>query len=162
MEIRETVSGRSIGEWIVWVGVSLLAGVVGNGLSGTAVRTWYPTLVEPWFAPPNWVFGPVWITLYVLMGTAAFLVSRSADGRTRLALVVFLGQLVLNAAWSGAFFGLRSPAYGLVVIVPLLLGVGATTALFARIDRRAAALVTPYLLWTAFATLLNYQFWVLN
>lgn len=96
------------------------------------------------------------------MGTAAFLVSRSGDGRTRVALAVFLGQLALNAAWSGAFFGLRSPAFGLAVIVPLLVAVAATTVLFARIDRRAAALVVPYLLWTAFATALNYQFWALN
>ncbi|MFC6826908.1 TspO/MBR family protein [Halopelagius fulvigenes] len=162
METREAAPGRSIGEWIAWVGVSLLAGVVGNALSGAAVRTWYPTLAEPWFAPPEWVFGPVWITLYVLMGTAAFLVSRSDDGRTRVALAAFFVQLLLNAAWSGAFFGLRSPAFGLVVIVPLLVAVAATTGLFARIDRRAAALMVPYLLWTAFATALNYGFWALN
>lgn len=162
MELRSTVGRRPAAEWVAWVGVSLLAGVVGGALTATAVEAWYPTLVRPWFAPPDWVFGPVWTALYVLMGTAAFLVSRSGGERARTALGVFLGQLALNVAWSGAFFGLRSTLLGLVVIVPLLVAVGATTGLFARIDRRAAALMVPYLLWTAFATALNYRFWALN
>lgn len=162
MEIRESVRRRPLVEWAAWVLLSELAGVVGGVATASAVGTWYVTLVQPSFAPPSWVFGPVWITLYALMGTAAFRVSRSSDPRGRAALYAFLGHLALNAAWSFAFFGLRSTLYGLVVIVPLLGAVAVVTVLFGRVDRRAAALMLPYLAWVAFATALNYRFWVLN
>jgi tryptophan-rich sensory protein len=162
MELRESLRRRPAVEWVAWVLLSELAGVVGGVATASAVGTWYQTLVQPSFAPPDWVFGPVWTTLYALMGTAAFLVSRSSHPRARVALAAFLGHLVLNVAWSLAFFGLQSPLYGLVVIVPLLLAIVAVTALFGRIDRRAAALMLPYLAWVAFATALNYRFWALN
>ncbi|SFR33662.1 TspO/MBR family protein [Halogeometricum limi] len=162
MEIRSSIRRRPAVEWVAWVVLSELAGVLGGVATASAVQTWYTTLVQPAFAPPNWVFGPVWTTLYALMGTAAFLVSRSSHPRANVALYAFLGHLVLNVAWSLAFFGLQSPLYGLVVIVPLLAAIVVVTGLFARIDRRAAALMLPYLAWVSFATLLNYRFWVLN
>jgi tryptophan-rich sensory protein len=162
MEIRQRIRRYPAVEWIAWVGVSLLAGVVGSAVTVGAVQTWYPTLVQPSFAPPNWVFGPVWTALYILMGTGAFLVARSGDTRAQSALVVFLVQLVFNLGWSLAFFGLQSPLLGLVVIVPLVLLIGVTAVGFGRIDWRAGALLVPYLAWTGFATVLNYQFWVLN
>ncbi|MDS0297449.1 tryptophan-rich sensory protein [Halogeometricum sp. S1BR25-6] len=162
MRIRESIRQRPAVEWAAWVLLSELAGVVGGVATASAVGTWYVTLVQPSFAPPSWVFGPVWTTLYALMGTAAFLVSRSADPRARGALFAFVGHLLLNVAWSLAFFGLQSPLYGLVVIVPLLGAIAGVTVLFGRIDRRAAALMLPYLAWVTFATALNYRFWVLN
>ncbi|MDS0295847.1 TspO/MBR family protein [Halogeometricum luteum] len=162
MEIRESIRRRPVVEWAAWVLLSELAGVVGGVATASAVGTWYATLAQPSFAPSSWVFGPVWTALYALMGTAAFLVSRSADPRARTALYAFVGHLLLNAAWSFAFFGLRSTLYGLVVIVPLLGAVAAVTALFGRVDRRAAILMLPYLGWVAFATALNYRFWALN
>ncbi|QIB72925.1 tryptophan-rich sensory protein [Halogeometricum borinquense] len=162
MEIRASIRNRPIVEWLAWVLLSELAGLIGGVATASAVETWYTTLAQPSFAPPDWVFGPVWTTLYALMGTAAFLVSRSDDSRTRPALYAFVGHLGLNVSWSLAFFGLQSPLYGLVVIVPLLVAIVAVTALFGRVDRRAAALMLPYLVWVAFATALNYQFWALN
>jgi tryptophan-rich sensory protein len=162
MEIRQSVRRRPLVEWAAWVLLSELAGVVGGVATASAVGTWYLTLAQPSFAPPSWVFGPVWTTLYALMGTAAFLVSRSADPRVRVALTAFVGHLLLNVAWSLAFFGLRSTLFGLVVIVPLLGAIAAVTLLFGRIDRRAAGLMLPYLAWVAFATALNYRFWALN
>ncbi|AFK17948.1 tryptophan-rich sensory protein [Haloferax mediterranei ATCC 33500] len=149
-------------ELLAWVVLAQLAGAVGSIFTTTSLDPWYATLARPWFAPPNWVFGPVWVTLFTLMGVAAFLVSRSDHPRSRRALVVFGGHLVVNVAWSAAFFGLQSPALGLVVIVVLLAAIAVTMREFALVDRRAAALLAPYLLWTAFATVLNYGFWSLN
>ncbi|WP_158057992.1 TspO/MBR family protein [Halorussus halophilus] len=143
--------------------VCQLAGIVPSILTADDVATWYPTLVKPAFNPPNWVFGPVWTTLYLLMGIALYLVWRSDAGRIRqLALAVFAVQLALNASWTLVFFGANLLFGGLVVIVVLLATIVATIVAFARIDRRAAALLVPYLLWVSFATVLNYELWRLN
>ncbi|WP_416838362.1 TspO/MBR family protein [Haloferax sp. DFSO52] len=157
-----SVRRRPAVELLAWVVLSQLAGIVGSVFTITAIDSWYATLARPWFAPPNWVFGPVWVTLFTLMGIAAFLVSRSDHPRSRRALIVFVAHLVVNVAWSFAFFGLQSPAAGLVVIVALLVAIVATMREFAIVDWRAAALLVPYLLWVSFATVLNYSFWVLN
>jgi tryptophan-rich sensory protein len=140
-----------------------LAGIIPSILTAEDVAMWYPTLAKPAFTPPSWLFGPVWTTLYLLMGVALYLVWRSDRSRVRrVALAAFGVQLVLNAAWSLVFFGSRAIFGGLVVIVALLAVILPTMALFARIDRRAAALLVPYLLWVGFATALNYELWRLN
>jgi len=169
MSILDTVRGtpsRNSIDWPALVGSVLLcelAGIVPAILTAEDVATWYPTLVRPDFTPPDSLFGPVWTTLYLLMGVALYLVWRSDRGRVRrVALAAFGVQLVLNAAWSLVFFGSRAIFGGLVVIVALLAVILATMALFARIDRRAAALLVPYLLWVGFATALNYELWRLN
>ncbi|KAB1192694.1 tryptophan-rich sensory protein [Haloferax sp. MBLA0076] len=157
-----SVRRRPAVELLAWVVLAQLAGAVGSVFTVTSLDSWYATLVRPWFAPPNWLFGPVWITLFTLMGVAAFLVSRSGHPRSRRALAIFGGHLVVNVAWSAAFFGLQSPAAGLVVIVVLLGAILATIREFAIVDWRAAALLVPYLAWVSFATALNYGFWSLN
>lgn len=140
-----------------------LAGVVPALLTADDVATWYPTLARPAFTPPDWVFGPVWTTLYLLMGVALYLTWRSDRGRERrVALSVFGVQLALNATWTLVFFGAHAIFGGLVVIAALLAAILATIGAFARIDRRAAALLLPYLLWVGFATVLNYEIWRLN
>ncbi|MFC7129910.1 TspO/MBR family protein [Haloferax chudinovii] len=149
-------------ELLAWVVLAQLAGALGSVFTVTAVGSWYATLARPWLAPPNWVFGPVWVTLFTLMGVAAWLVSRRDHPRRERALAVFVGHLVVNVAWSAAFFGLQSPALGLAVIVVLLAAILATMREFAAVDRRAAALLVPYLLWTGFAAALTYGFWSLN
>lgn len=153
-------------EWRVLVGSVLLcelAGIVPAILTAEDVSTWYPTLARPAFTPPDWVFGPVWTTLYLLMGVALYLVWRTDNGRTRrIALAVFGVQLALNASWTLVFFGARAIFGGLLVIVALLVAIIATVGAFARLDRRAAALLVPYLLWVGFATVLNYELWRLN
>lgn len=152
--------------WLVLLGCIVcceLAGVVPSLLTAGDVATWYPTLVKPWFTPPSWVFGPVWTTLYFLMGVALYLVWRRAESRARrTALVLFAVQLALNAAWTLVFFGAREILGGLAVILALLAVLVATVAAFARVDRRAAALLVPYALWVGFATLLNVGIWRLN
>lgn len=123
------------------------------------MATWYPTLSKPAFTPPSWLFGPVWTTLYLLMGIALFLVWRRGS---RGALAVFAVQLALNAAWTVVFFGMRWPAGGLAVILALLVAIAATVVAFVRADRRAAVLLVPHLLWVGFAAPLNYELWRLN
>jgi tryptophan-rich sensory protein len=144
-----------------WSVVSLL----GGWITAWSVDSWYPGLVKPWFNPPPWVFAPVWTTLYVLLALAGFAVWRGRTGAARPARTFWLlyaANGVANVAWSLAFFGLRSVAGGLAVIVPLL----ALVALLAREGYRqrplAAWLLLPYLAWASFATLLNATLLALN
>lgn len=149
---------------VVCIVVCQVAGVFGALFTSPAIPSWYAGLAKPAWTPPSWVFGPVWVTLYVVMGVAAFVVWRRGLGApgVRLALALFVAQLVLNAAWSGLFFGLRSPLAGLVDIVALALLIVATTVAFARVAPLAAWLLAPYLAWVGFATALNFAIWRLN
>ncbi|MBU1197771.1 tryptophan-rich sensory protein [Candidatus Micrarchaeota archaeon] len=149
---------------VVSIGVSVLAGLIGGFFTSPAIPTWYAGLVKPWFTPPSWVFAPVWTVLYVLMGIALYLVWVNAKKKkeARRALPVFGAQLVLNALWSLAFFGWRTPFYGLVVIALLWMVLAFTLALFWRVDKRAGWLLVPYLVWTTFAAFLNLSIWQLN
>ncbi len=156
---------RSIVRLTVACGVSLSAGLVGSlVVTGDGFTAWYAMIQKPSFTPPNWVFGPVWTALYVLMGVAAFLVwQRGLGARTvRTALAWFLVQLVLNALWSPVFFGVRRIGLALVVIVLLWAAIVITMSRFARVSRPAAVLLAPYLVWVSFATVLNASIWWLN
>ncbi len=157
---RPSFSWRDLPALLVSIVVCELAGIVPSLLTANDVATWYTTLQKPGFTPPSWLFGPVWTTLYLLMGIALYLVWRR--GGNRFALAIFVTQLVLNAGWTLVFFGMRWPAGGLAVILALLVAIVATMLAFARIDRRAAVLLVPYLCWVGFATLLNYELWRLN
>lgn len=140
-----------------------LAGIVPAILTASEVAAWYPTLATPPLTPPSWVFGPVWTGLFAALGVAAYLVYRERDHDLRTAALGLFGvQLALNVSWSLVFFGLQAPAAALAVILALLAAIVATVAAFDRIDRRAAALMLPYLAWVAFATYLNAGFWYLN
>lgn len=155
---------RPLGSLVLAILVCEAVGAIGNVWTAGAVTTWYPTLAKPSYTPPAWVFGPVWVTLFALLGVAAWLVWRAGLDRrpVRVALGLFVVQYAFNVAWSGAFFGLRSPIAGLVVIAVLWVAIVATVWAFDRVDRRAALLVLPYLAWVSFAALLNYDLWRLN
>ncbi|NIB98158.1 TspO/MBR family protein [Halobacterium sp. R2-5] len=132
-------------------------------VTATGSGTWYDTLVQPAFAPPSWVFGPVWTALFTLLGVAVYLVLRDGRGRRRkLAFGLFLAQYVLNVAWTLVFFGDQNIAGGLAVIAALLALIAATLAAFWRVRPAAGALLVPYLAWVAFASYLNYAYWALN
>lgn len=133
----------------------IAVGALGTLPTIPAIRGWYRTLDRPAWNPPDAVFGPVWSTLYLLMGIAMLLVRRTQGSRNAEAL--FGLQLALNLAWSYAFFGLRSPAAGAAVIVALWLAIVATVAAFARRSRLAATLLVPYLAWVTFAAALNLE-----
>lgn len=140
------------------------AGIVGSVFTMRAIPTWYAALQKPPFTPPDWLFAPAWITLYLLMAISAFLVWHTGleNRQTRSALIVFLVQLILNALWSIAFFGLESPLYGLIVIIALWVAILLTIIKFFRISTIAGALLVPYILWVSFAMVLNGSILVLN
>jgi len=140
------------------------AGLIGSIFTMGAIPTWYATLQKPAFTPPNWLFAPVWSTLYLLMGIAAFLIWRKGLDiqQVRIALIIFLIQLVLNILWSVVFFGLEAPLYGLIEIVILWIAILITILRFWKISLVAAWLLVPYILWVSVATALNASIWVLN
>lgn len=139
------------------------AAVIGNLATMPNITPWYDTLAKSPFNPPNWIFGPVWTALYVLMAWAFYRILRSPEGSARRrAIALFLVQMALNATWSVAFFGLQSPAAGLVVILLVVTAIVATVHAFLAMDRIAGGALVPYLGWVAFATLLNASIWWLN
>lgn len=147
-----------------FVGLCLLVGVSAAAVNAPAMGGWYAGLVKPPGNPPNWVFAPVWTILHVMIGTSAWLVwLKAPQGRRQTAALQLWGwQLLINAAWSPAFFGMHSTGLGLLVIVPMLVLIGLTIAAFARLNRTASLLLVPYFCWTAYATYLNAGFWWLN
>ncbi|MDH7596564.1 MAG: tryptophan-rich sensory protein [Methanothrix sp.] len=149
---------------VLCITICQLAGVVGSYFTDISVTTWYPTLVKPSYTPPGWFIGVVWVVLYTLMGISLFLIldSKPAAERLKGALIPFCLQLLLNIMWSGAFFGLRSPLYALVVIAALWLSIIVTMRAFFEISRKAGVLLVPYILWVSFAAFLNYTIWRLN
>lgn len=140
-----------------------LAGFVGSLFTFSQIPTWYATLDKPPISPPNWVFGPVWTTLYILMGIAFFMVARrKADKKVKDAKAVFYKQLALNSLWSIAFFGFNSTLYGLIVIVPLWIAIFISINKFSKISKKASYLLWPYLAWVSFASILNFWLYILN
>jgi benzodiazapine receptor len=144
--------------------IPLAAGFIGSMATARSVTTWYAALEKPAFSPPNWVFGPVWTALYVLMGIALFRVWTKglAFPGVRAGLILFGIQMGLNALWSIAFFGLRSPLAGLVVIAALWLALVLTIMVFFRIGLAPGLLLVPYILWVSFASVLNFSIYSLN
>ena len=136
--------------------------LLGQAATFPNLAPWYADLAKPSFNPPNWIFGPVWTTLYVLMAIAVWRVLGASASQKRAALNLFFVQLALNAAWSWLFFGLHNPLLGLCDIVPQWILVFATMLVFWRIDRLAGLCLLPLSCWVAFATLLNFEIWRLN
>jgi tryptophan-rich sensory protein len=146
------------------LGPVVLAGALGTLATSPNIPTWYADLTKPGFTPPNWAFPVAWTVLYLMMAAAIWRVlsrPRTTPGRSA-AIAAFFAQLALNALWSWAFFAFRSPLAGLVVIVLLLAAIIETIRRFARVDRIAAWLMTPYLAWVLYATALNGAIWRLN
>jgi tryptophan-rich sensory protein len=148
---------------VVLVGLCLAVGALGGWVTADSVKTWYTTINKPSFTPPNWVFGPVWTVLYVLMGIAGWRVwCKARPDQLRVPLALFAVQLALNLAWSVVFFGAHRIGGAVVVIVGLEAAILATMVAFRRIDGLAALLLVPYALWVVFAAVLNIAAWQLN
>ena len=149
---------------IISIVVSQLAGIIGAFFTTPSIASWYATLSKPALNPPAWVFGPVWTTLFALMGIAAFLVWKKGLERrdVKKALGIFIGQLCLNTLWSIIFFGLHNPGMAFIEIIFLWLAILSTIITFAKISKPAAWLLVPYILWVSFAGYLNYSIWILN
>jgi translocator protein len=142
-----------------WLALPLLAGAFGSQFQPGA---WYAALEKPPWNPPSWVFGPVWTVLYILMGVAAWLVWDRYRGAAKVALGLFVVQVIFNALWSYFFFGAQAPglAFGWIVLLWVL--IVATLVLFWRVRAVAGVLLLPYLAWVSFATVLNFALWQLN
>jgi benzodiazapine receptor len=138
------------------------AGGVGAIFNLKSIPKWYMHLKKPSFNPPNWLFGPVWTILYLMMGISLYFVWVSGVSLISLPLIVFFGQLVLNVLWSVLFFGARKPFIAFVEIIFLLISIGAVVILFYPYSHLAAYLLIPYILWVMFASVLNFELWRLN
>ena len=143
--------------------VAQLAGAVGSIFTASSIESWYAFLEKPVFSPPNWLFAPAWITLYILMGIAAFLIwQKRGEAGAKSALYFYGGQLILNSLWSVIFFGFQNPFLAFLEIIVLWLLIALTTVKFYRIEKAAGLLFVPYILWVTFAMVLNFSIWQLN
>jgi translocator protein len=143
----------------------LCIGYFSGMITRDSIQVWYPTLVKPGFNPPNWIFAPVWSTLYVMMGVAAGLVWHRMELdriNVRKGLQFFAIQMVLNLLWSYIFFGLHNPLLALAELIVLWLMIYETYVVFRRVDKIAGMLLLPYLAWVTFAGILNAAIFWLN
>lgn len=148
---------------IVSLIICQLAGFIGSLFTTPAIPEWYASLQKPSFTPPNWLFSPVWIFLYLLMGVTLYLLWQTASKKgAKLALLLFSIQLVLNMLWSVIFFGLKSPMVAFIEILVLWVAIILTMTKSLKVARVAGYLLLPYIIWVSFAAVLNFFLWKLN
>lgn len=157
------MSGNGI-KFVLSLVLCQLAGIIGALFNSSSISTWYNHINKPEFTPPNWVFAPAWISLYLLMGIALYLVwtAETTLNLKQTALILFTIQLLLNTSWSYFFFFLQNPLYGFIEIIVLWIFIVLTIIWFFRIKQPAAFLLLPYWLWVSFAAVLNFSIWQLN
>lgn len=155
---------NNIFKLIASVIIPFLAAGLGSIFTSRTVNTWYTTLQRPSFSPPNWIFGPVWTLLYFLMGVALYLIWIKGINtkKAKIAITFFGIQLGLNAVWSILFFGLNQPLWAFIELIFLWFAILGTIITFYRIDKKAAYLLIPYILWVSFAAILNFSIVLLN
>jgi benzodiazapine receptor len=154
---------KDIFKLLISILICQLAGFFGSLFTTPAIPTWYKTLKKASFTPPDWIFSPVWIGLFILMGISLFMVWRKKNHpRFKMTLIFFLIQLILNILWSVVFFGLRSPLLGLIDIVLLWVAILLTIQHCLKISRMAGFLLLPYIIWVSFAVALNFSLLILN
>lgn len=146
-----------------------MAGIIGSVFTASAIVDWYSSLTKPAIVPPSWLFGPVWVTLYVLMGISIYLIwssyAQAPAGQAekiKQAMIIFWIHLFFNALWSIIFFGMRNPGLAFVDIIIIWLFIIVLIIRFWKIDKRASYLLAPYLIWVSIASVLNYYLWILN
>ncbi len=155
------MSKSSLVRLVVSIAVCEAAGIVGSAFTISAIPVWYAALQKPWFTPPNWLFAPVWLVLYFLMGLTLYLLWQNRP-QSKVALGAFGVQLLLNVTWSAVFFGVHELFYGFVAIAALWFMILVTIVFSYRVSRSASALLVPYILWVTIASALNYYVWLLN
>lgn len=149
----------------VLVSLCLIVGYMNSIFTQISINDWYPTLKKPFFNPPNWVFAPVWTTLYVLMGISGGIVWNEISKQPEIVkkgLLFFIFQLVLNLIWSYLFFGLKNILLASIEVVLLWLFIYETIVVFKKINRKASLLLIPYLAWVGFASILTISIYILN
>nr|WP_276904498.1 TspO/MBR family protein [Pedobacter kyonggii] len=150
--------------FVINIAITLGVGTLGSWATIQSVKTWYPTLNKPTFNPPDWLFRPVWTTLYVLIGIAAYLVWVRRDKIIHFprTVAIYLIQLILNLAWSFIFFYLHEIGFALAEIILLLIIIAINGLVFYKINKWAGLIFIPYFLWVSFATILTYNIFMLN
>jgi translocator protein len=149
---------------VISIAIPVAVGSISGFFTISGVESWYQTIVKPSWNPPNWIFGPVWTTLYIMMGVALYLVwkSDSSGMLKKTAIALFSVQLVLNFFWSFIFFNQHQVSWALVEIIAMWIFILLTIFAFANVSKTAAWLLVPYIAWVSFATILNYTIWQLN
>lgn len=155
---------KNIIKLIISIIICQLVGVIGSIFTAPAIYSWYQNLIKPSFNPPNWIFGPVWVALFLLMGISLYLVWKKgiAKKETKIAVAVFAFQLFLNIFWSFIFFNQKYPLAAFIEIISLFTAILATILAFYKISKTAALLLLPYILWVSFAAVLNFFLWRMN
>ena len=148
---------------IICLAIPQIAGGIGALATTPNIDSWYASIIKPSFNPPNWIFGPVWTFLFLLMGIALYFVWTSKQNKARtIGLRVFGIQLILNIVWSYLFFAMHRPDLAFLEIIILLLAIIANMIAFYSIKKTSAYLLAPYLAWVIFASALNFAIWQLN
>jgi translocator protein len=142
--------------------ISFSAGAIGSIFTFSSIPTWYASLNKPLFNPPNFIFGPAWTMLYIIIGISLFLVWNNNKENKKFSIIIFSIQLLLNALWSIVFFGLKNPLAAMFIIVGLFVSIIITIIKFYKINKIAGLILIPYLLWVSFASILNYYIIILN
>jgi tryptophan-rich sensory protein len=154
---------KDIVKLVLSLGVCQVAALIGTVFTVSSIPDWYAALNKPFFNPPDWLFAPAWTILYILMGLALYLIWRAPKVKhTNEALMLFGAQLTFNVIWSIVFFGFKSIMGGVLSIIILLLLILLTIFQFYKVDKNAAYLMMPYLLWVGFATILNVSILLMN
>ena len=150
--------------FVINIAITLGVGALGGWATLQSVKTWYPTLNKPSFNPPDWLFRPVWTTLYVLIGIAAYLVWIRRDKIVHFprTVAIYLIQLILNLGWSFIFFYLHEIGFALAEIILLLIIIVINGLIFYKINKWAGLIFIPYILWVSFASFLTYNIFILN
>lgn len=149
--------------FIIFILLCLIMQIVGSLWTRETVLTWYPTLIKPSWTPPDWVFGPVWSSLYLMIAVSGWLMYRAEYSQKRaVALMLYGSQLALNFIWSFLFFSLQSPILGLIDIILLCLFISLTIIKAWPVSHLASILLIPYFIWVLYATSLNTGIWLLN
>lgn len=164
MEYSEQITIQSFPKLAAAILFCVIAGSLGSLMTITGPGSWYATLQKPFFTPPNWVFAPMWITLFVLMGIALYLIWESGfqNPDVKVALGIFSVQFFLNVIWSFLFFGLRSPLLGFIDILFLWVMIASTIRAFYRVKKSASYLLIPYIAWVTLASALNGAIYFMN
>ena len=150
-------------KFILSISICLFFGFLGSFFTSSSINDWYVSIKKPSFNPPNWIFGPVWTFLYVLMGISLYtIINRRFDKKVKSGIITFGIQLTLNFFWSIIFFGLKNILLAFIEIVVLWFFIIVTILKFWRIDKRASYLLIPYLTWVSFAAVLNFSIYLLN
>lgn len=166
------MKGKPVAEGLLKRGLQLAGLIIlcqGVGIAGAlvtagSVDSWYAEIQKPFFNPPNWIFGPMWTLLYLMMAVSCWLILQSGTEKhlRRTAVFLFGLQLFVNGLWSPVFFGLKNPGLAFAHILILWAAIALTYRAFLRVSRPAGLLLLPYWVWVSFAALLNFEIWRLN